>query len=211
MNSRHLLLPLAVLTVSLTGCVHAGWSYKAVPDITMSRGDDPAATGPVLLRTEGAAAPQTPAALPPSKIDAQFRPPARQTVLVAQYKQDLGGYDTTLGKTLIVCLDGAPKPGEYWLTPDNAVLVTYSSYSAPSRERVNIVGSIKVLKVTGNHITAECAVRDTTEGDSSIFLDRPYDPVASSPPFALVGVHDFVITTPDDPTFDHASLRWVTR
>src|SRR5581483_5916010 len=129
MNSRHLLLPLAVLTVSLTGCVHAGWSYKAVPDITMSRGDDPAATGPVLLRTEGAAAPQTPAALPPSKIDAQFRPPARQTVLVAQYKQDLGGYDTTLGKTLIVCLDGAPKPGEYWLTPDNAVLVTYSSYS----------------------------------------------------------------------------------
>lgn len=209
MKFRNHLLPLAVLTASLTGCVHSGWSYKAVPDITMSRADDPAATGPVLLRTEGAL--QTPASLPPSKIDSQFRPAARQTVLVAQYRQDLGAYDTTLGKTLIVCLDGAPKPGEYWLTPDNTVLVTYSSYSAPSRERVNLVGSIKILKITGDHITADCAVRDTTEGDSSIFVDRPYDPVATQFPFMLTGVHDFTITTPSDPTFDQASLRWVTR
>jgi hypothetical protein len=115
-----------------------------------------------------------------------------------------------MGQTLVIFLDGAPKPGEYWLNPDNAVLITYSAYSAPQRERVALVGSVTILQTGGPEIVAKLAVSDTTAIDTSLFLDRPWDPINRQWPYELKGIFKFGVTEPGDPLFAKSAVKWVS-
>ena len=47
------------------------------------------------------------------------------------------------------------------------MLVSYSAYAAPTRERVGLEGSIKVIKIQGNQITADISCRDVTDIDET--------------------------------------------
>jgi hypothetical protein len=141
--------------------------------------------------------------------DHEIGVPSKQTVLVASWTHNvMGTYQSECGRTLVVLLDGAPKPGRVWLTAENSMLINYSSYSAPSRQRIGLEGSIDILRVRGDEIDTEVAARDTTDIDSSQFMDRPWDTLNRQFPFKLTGRHTFAITTPDDPIFKTAGVKW---
>jgi hypothetical protein len=132
-------------------------------------------------------------------------------VLVANWQHESSMYHHNVARTLVIFLDGQPRPGRYWLTPDNSVLLTYSSYTAPERERVNLAGSIRINEVHGDQIIADIAVRDTTDIDSSNFIERPFDPMNQIAPFVLYGTHTFAVTNPSDPLFERAAVRWIAQ
>jgi hypothetical protein len=184
----------------LGGCVHDSWSYKAVPDVLVSRSENLSGQGPLLLRAESTDARAGIAATQPA--------PSRQTVLMVSWKHDLGTYRSSVDRTLVVTLDGPLHPGQYWLTPDNAVLVTSSAYSAPMRERVHLAGSIKIEQINARDITAEVAVRETQDVDSTGFIDRPYDPAYRQWPFALAGRRTFAIARANDASLDPSAVKW---
>jgi hypothetical protein len=133
-----------------------------------------------------------------------------QTVLMASAHQTFGFYSSHLDQTAVLIIDGPPRPGEYWFTPDNSELIVSSAYSAPARSRVNLTGSIKILKVDGNRIVADVAIRKTTEADSAEMMERLYDPAVYWNPWILFGKHTFEVTKPSDPAFEKAQVHWVT-
>jgi hypothetical protein len=196
--------------VVLTGCGYDSWNYRAVPGVTISRPDLLDNEGRLVLKMEAdAGSLQSPEML--RWLHDHPAAAAKRTVLVASFRHESWFYSHTMGRTLVVFLDGAPKPGQIWLNPDNAVLITYSAYSAPSRERVALVGSVTIDKIDGKEIIARVAVRDTTEIDSSLFVDRPWDPINRTWPFTLRGTFTFDVTEPKDPLFEKSAVKWVTR
>jgi hypothetical protein len=202
------------LGVFLALCSFVGgcdsWNYRAVPDITISRPDQLDNEGRLVLKVEpDAATLQTPAML--QWLHDHPAAAAKRTVLMASRRHESPFYNQTMGQTLVIFLDGAPKPGEYWLTPDNAVLITYSAYSAPERERVALVGSVTIEKTDGRQIVAKLAVKDTTEIDTSLFVDHPYDPVNQQWPYEIRGTYTFQVTQPGDPLFEKSAVKWVLR
>jgi hypothetical protein len=200
---------LLVLFALLAGCAHDNWSYRAVPDITISRPDELDNEGRLVLKMEpDAGSLQTPAMQ--QWLHEHPAAAAKRTVLMASWRHESAFYSHSMGRTLVIFLDGAPKPGEYWINPDNAVLITYSAYSPPSRERVALVGSVTIDEVGGRQIVARLAVRDTTAIDTSLFLDHPWDPVNRTWPFTLRGKFTFDVTEPGDPLFEKSAIKWVT-
>jgi hypothetical protein len=183
--------------VLLGGCSHDTWSYKAVPDVALVRSESLANSGPLLLKTESA-----------DSAAASTSP--RQTVLIVNYMHDMGSYRSSVGQTLVVTLDGPLKPGQYWLTPDNAVLLTYSSYSAPMRERAQLRGSINIDKVTGTGIVAHIAVIQLQDVEATGFIEHPYDPAYQLFPFQLSGERTFEFVSPNDASMDGSAVKWKT-
>jgi hypothetical protein len=152
-------------------------------------------------------------ATPSGELTHQNATPAvapTQTVLMASEHHSLGFYASHLNQTMVLIIDGPPRPGEYWLTPDNSELIVSSAYSAPARSRVNLVGSVKILKVDGNRILADVAIRKTTEADSGEMMERLYDPAVYWNPWLILGRHTFEVTSPGDPAFEKAQVHWVT-
>lgn len=133
-----------------------------------------------------------------------------QTVLMASEVRSWGFYSSHLNQTMVLILDGPPRLGEFWLTPDNSELIISSAYSAPARSRVNLVGSVKILKIDGNRILADVAIRKTTEADSGEMMERLYDPAVYWNPWLICGKHTFEVTSPGDPAFEKAQVHWVT-
>jgi hypothetical protein len=197
-RSISVVVAISVLAAGLVGCSHDTWNYRVVPDTQLAR-PNPLDTRGALILQEG----QT--------VSKPTAPAGRQTVIMASWKHESSFYDQSVGRTLVIFLDGKPRPGQYWLTADNAVLLTYSAYSAPARERVNLSGSIRIEKVEGDGVVADIAVLDSTEIDSSNYLDRPWDPVNQQFPFRLRGTHKFAVTTTSDPVFEKAAVKWVTQ
>jgi hypothetical protein len=185
----------AAIVAGVAGCSHDTWSYRAVPDTNLSRPNQLDTRGALVLRSDGT----TTAAA------------SKQTVLMASWQHDSAMYQHNVGRTLLIFIDGHPKPGQYWVTADNAVLLTYSAYTAPARERVNLAGSIRIDRIEGNSIIADVAVRDAAEIDSSEGLERWWDPMYRQFPFELQGKHTFAVTTPADPVFEKSAVKWVTQ
>ncbi len=209
MNLRYHFLPLPVLALLLCGC--DSWTYRAVPNVSLSYPNELGSEGPVVFQSSQPGLPPMTASIQQSILDHANAAPVNQTVLMATWKHDYGTYESSVRQTLVVRLDGDLKPGQYWISPENAVLITYSAYSAPSRQRIGLAGSIKVLQVNDNKIIADVAVRDTREIDSSDFLDQPWDPQYAIFPFSLTGTHTFAITSPTDPLFEKAGVKWVAQ
>lgn len=132
-----------------------------------------------------------------------------QTVLMASEDHSWGFYASHLNQTMVLIIDGPPRLGEFWLTPDNSELIISSAYSAPARSRVNLSGSIKILKVDGNRIVADVAIRKTTQADSADMMERLYDPAVYWNPWLILGKHTFEVTNPSDPAFEKAQVHWV--
>ena len=132
-----------------------------------------------------------------------------QTILVASVQRDLGKYDTSVGRTIVLFIDGDPAPGEYWLNADNSVLIGFSAYSAPARTRVGLSGSIKILNVKDGKVEADIAIRETTEADSTLWVEKPYDPMNWQVPWVITGRRTFQMTTQDDPALKKAALQWM--
>ena len=193
----------------LGGCVHDTWSYRAVPDVNVTQQNQIGSEGPVVFKIE----PPRPMNLPPS-VQAWIQEhrtgiPTRQTILVAAWQHDWSRYETSVGRTLVLMLNGTPKLGKVWITPDDAVLVTYSAYSAPTRLRVTLSGSFNILSIKPNEIKVDLAVLDTNDIDNSDFLDQPWDPVYHQWPFVITGTRTFAITSTDDPLFAKTGVKWV--
>lgn len=142
-----------------------------------------------------------------SAAPVETHPP--QTVLVASVQRDWGSYDRSIGHTVVLFIDGTPTPGEYWLNADNSVLIRYSAYSAPARTRVGLIGSVKIISVNGNEIVADVVFRETTEADTSVFTEHPYDIAAWQIPWVVKGRRTFKITDQDDPALKKAAVQWV--
>jgi hypothetical protein len=168
-----------------------------VPDVILAKPQSLASEGPLRLKTEA----------PPENVDPSTAPPQRQTVLLAVYTHDSGTYRSSVGQTLVVTLDAPVKPGTYWLTPDNAVLLTYSAYSSPMRERVQLHGSIKVERITSSGVVAKVAVQQVVDVEATGFIEHPYDPAYQQFPFQISGGRTFEFTTPDDPSMGVA-VKW---
>ena len=132
-----------------------------------------------------------------------------QTVLVASVQRDFGRYETSVGRTIVLFIDGDPAPGEYWLNADNSVLIGFSAYSAPARTRVGLTGSIKILSVNEGKVEADIAIHETTEADSTNWVEKPYDPINWQVPWTITGRHTFQMTTQDDPALKKAALQWM--
>lgn len=132
-----------------------------------------------------------------------------QTVLMASVRRDFGRYETSVGRTVVLFIDGDPTPGEYWLNPDNSVLIGFSAYSAPARTRVGLTGSIKIISVKDGNVEADIAIHETTEADSTLWVERPYDPMNWQAPWTVTGRHVFQMTTQDDPALRKAALQWI--
>jgi hypothetical protein len=137
-------------------------------------------------------------------------PALKQTVLMINQKKKWGNYDSSFGQTVVLILDGPVKPGQYWLTPSNSVLIRYSSATPPARTRVGLAGSVKVLSVEGDKIVADVSVRQTFDTDSGDFMATYYDPTVWQMPWVISGKHTFVVTKTNDPAFDQAQVRWIT-
>jgi len=205
MLNRHLHRFLGISALLLAGC--QSWTYRAVPNVNVSRPNELGSEGPLELKIEPAG-PVMSAADRKWVRDHEIGVPSMQTVLVASWQRDMGTYQSNCGRTLVILLDGPPKPGRVWLTAENSMLINYSSYSAPSRQRIGLEGSINILSVQGDKIYTEIAARDTTDIDSSQFMDRPWDTLNRQFPFKLTGRHTFAVTTPDDPLFKTAGVKW---
>jgi hypothetical protein len=129
--------------------------------------------------------------------------------MISEHKK-WGDYGTSYGQTVVLIIDGAVKPGQYWLTPENSVLIRFSSMSPPARSRVGLAGSVKVLSVTGDKIVAAVAIRQTFDTDSGDFMDHYQDPTVWQTPWLIEGKHTFVVTKPGDPAFEKSQVHWVT-
>jgi hypothetical protein len=206
MSNRHLHCFIGISILLLGGC--QTWTYRAVPNVNVSRPNELGSEGPLQLKIE----PPGPAMTQAERKwirDHEIGVASMQTVLVANWEHNvLGTYQSDCGRTLVVLLDGPPKPGRVWLNSENSMLINYSSYSAPSRQRIGVEGSIEILSVRDKEIDTLVAVRDTTEIDSSNFMDRPWDTLNRQFPFKLTGKHTFAITTPSDPLFKSAGVKW---
>jgi hypothetical protein len=193
-----------LLPIGSIGCSSSSWTYQAVPNLLIDQPDNLSTQGPLMLKTE-----------PDSVIHAdtagtglQATPSAhRKTVMIVSWHHDLGTYRSSIGRTLVVTIDGPPKPGQYWLNPDDAVLITYSAYSAPMHDRIDLTGSIRIIKVGPKEIVADVAVKERHEEDSTEFIDRPYDPAYRQFPFHIYGQHTFTIVSANDPAIDRSAVR----
>jgi hypothetical protein len=163
-----------------------------------------------IANSSNAASAVTPSGEPVNKEAVVAAVESSQTVLMASEKKSLGNFSSSFARTVVLIIDGPPKPGQYWLTADNSVLITSSAWSAPARSRVNLVGSVKILEVHGNRIFADVAIRETTEGDTSEYLDHIYDPAYYQTQWLLQGKHTFEVTSTADPVFEKAAVHWVT-
>jgi hypothetical protein len=139
------------------------------------------------------------------------KPPPPKSLLVGSVEKTFGDKGSTVVRTFVLMIDGAPRPGTYWLTPDNSVLITYSYWSPPSRTRIGLTGSVEIFSVNGNKIDAQVTLRETTEVDTAEFVsDYHYlDPAYYQTPWVINGRHTFLITTKDDPAFEKAAVHWV--
>lgn len=155
-------------------------------------------------RTKVTGMPNVPSTAAPPKEE---NPP--QTVLVGNVVKDFGERGSMVSRTFVLAIDGSPRPGTYWMTSDNSVLVTYSAWSPPSRSRVAITGSVEILKIEGDKIYTHVALRETAEGDSTEWVAHIYDPKYWQTPWTLNGKHVFTVTTKNDPVFDRAGVHWV--
>jgi hypothetical protein len=142
---------------------------------------------------------------PPVKQELKSSP---QTVLVVAMQRDFGRYDNSIGRSVVMFLDGPPAPGQYWMNPDNSVLITYSAWSAPARSRVALDGSVKILRVTEGQIVADVAFRENTESDSTEWVAHLHDPVYWQAPWVVTRRCVFRMTTTDDPAWGKAAVRW---
>jgi hypothetical protein len=139
-----------------------------------------------------------------------LEPNEKQTVLMAaQRKTWWWQYSNSFRQTAVLIIDGPPKPGQYWLTADNSVLIKSSAFSAPARDRVALRGSIKILKVTDDSIIADVALHDVTESDSSELINHLYDQAYYQTPWEIRQKCVFKITRPSDPEFEKAAVHWV--
>ena len=193
------------------GCARDVWSYRAVPDVNIARPTQQDSEGVVVLETEPD---EPPSSKVPTAVERWLRQTqptvaSRRTVLMVSWKHETFYDDDSGGRTLLVFLTGAPKVGRVWLDPDNSVLLTYSGYSAPAHERVNLVGSINVKKVLGDRLVADVTCGDVSAPDSTAFLERPWDPTSRMWPFRLGGTYTFAYTTPADPLFKKSAVQWV--
>jgi hypothetical protein len=147
----------------------------------------------------------------PVAAAAPAKPPPPKSLLVGSVEKSFGDHGSTVIRTFVLMIDGEPRPGTYWLTPDNSVLITYSYWSPPSRTRIGLTGSVKILGINGNKIDADVALRETTEADSAEFVsDYHYlDPAYYQTPWVINGRHSFLITNKDDPAFEKAAVHWV--
>jgi len=134
----------------------------------------------------------------------------KQTVLMISEHKKWGDYGTSFGRTVVLIIDGPVKPGQYWLTPENSVLIMYSSQSAPARTRVGLAGSVKVLSVQDDKIVADVSVRQTFDTDSGDFMDHYQDPTVWQTPWLIESRHTFMVTKPGDPAFENSQVHWVT-
>lgn len=210
MHNRTFKLLLPVLGLFAGGCVHDQWDYRVVQNVNISQPNQLGSDGPVELKIQPPG-PKLPDDVQAWQQEHLVNMSSRQTVLVASWQHDVGPYRTSVGRTLVLMMDGPPKPGQYWITPDNAVLVSYSGYSAPSKERVGLEGSFKIVDVKGKMVTAELSVRDTNDVDSSEFIDEPWDHLHWKPPFAISGRRTFAVTTPSDPVFEKTGVKWIVQ
>ena len=131
-----------------------------------------------------------------------------QTILVASVRREAGTYAASVGRTLIIFIDGKPLPGEYWLTSENSVLINFSSFTAPARTRVGLQGSIRIVKADEKGVVADMAIHDTTEADYEAFNEKPFDPLQWQMPWNIIGRHEFKITTSEDPALKNAQVQW---
>jgi hypothetical protein len=133
-----------------------------------------------------------------------------QTVLMGSVTKSFGDRASSVTRTFVLMLDGQPRPGTYWLTPDNSMLISYSSWSPPSRTRVGLTGSVKVLAVNGNKIDAQICIRETTEADTGEFVSEFHylDPAYYQTPWVVNSHQTFIITDKNDPAFDKAGVHW---
>ncbi len=136
-------------------------------------------------------------------------PEAPQTVLVGNVYRDFGERGSSVSRTFVLFIDGAPKPGTYWMTNANSVLITYSAFTPPHRSRVAMVGSVKIIKVDGNKIDAHVSLRETEESDSYEWVTHYMDPAYWQAPWIVNGRHTFMITGKDDPALRKAAVEWV--
>src|SRR5205807_7812286 len=90
---------------------------------------------------------------------APAKPAPPKSLLVGSVSKSFGDRGSTVVRTFVLMLDGAPRPGTFWLTPDNSVLITYSSWSPPSRTRIGLTGSVQILSVDGNKIDTQITLR----------------------------------------------------
>ncbi len=133
---------------------------------------------------------------------------APQTVLMGNVQRDLGERGSSISRTFVLFIDGEPRPGKYWMTSDNTVLITYSAWSPPARSRIGLTGSVEIFKVEGNKIYSHVALHETMESDSTEFISHYWDPAAWQTPWVMNGKHTFIITSKDDPAFDKAAVHW---
>jgi hypothetical protein len=144
---------------------------------------------------------------PPLKQEPKSSP---QTVLVVSVQRDFGKYDNSIGRSVVMFLDGPPTPGQYWMNADNSVLITYSAWSAPARSRVALDGSVKILRVTERQVIADVAFRENSESDSTEWVAHMEDPVYWQAPWIVTRRCVFQMTTTDDPAWGKAAVKWVT-
>jgi hypothetical protein len=147
----------------------------------------------------------------PVAAAAPAKPPPPKSLLVGSVEKSFGDRGSTVVRTFVLMIDGEPRPGTFWLTADNSVLITYSSWSPPSRTRIGLTGSVQILSVNGNKIDAHVTLRETTEADSTEFVsDFHYlDPAYYQTPWVINGRHTFLVTSKEDPAFEKAAVHWV--
>lgn len=177
------------------GCADTHWDYRAVPSVHMLKKGEPGDTGPLEL------------AVAKPAHHSEVLP--ERTVLLASMRSEGVGYPSSVYRTVVVMLHGAPKPGKVWLDSENAVLLTYSNWSAPAHQSVTLAGSVDVISVTPNEVVADVAIKDSGEFNQTAWVDRWWDPVSVLPPLTLVGRHTFQVTTQNDPIFEKAAVKWV--
>jgi hypothetical protein len=276
----------------LTGCWHETWTYRAVPNVTISRPHELGSQGPLVLvsmddpgympkvtpradvrdtsvdalttkqiaqfdpqmaklleklaaakanldKAQAETQQQTPKVLDArnavreiqdsvddyakeyrattrKRMQTQTAAPAReaaaqpQTILVGAVQRDYGAYDNSIGRSFVLFIDGSPQPGTYWLNNENSSLITYSAWTAPARTHIGLTGSVRIVKVDGNKIEADVAIRENWEGDSVQSLGHYYDPAYWQAPWVVQGRRTFLITTKDDPALRKAAVQWIT-
>jgi hypothetical protein len=285
---KHHLPFLSLISLAfLGGCYHETWTYRAIPDVNVSRPYEPGSQGPLVLVSVPDAAstaavkhdpkerarnlsPQEIGRMDPTmarllsqkeaaderlhklqneglgashpkimeaQLDAeelakdiesyaqrvrgsvtvigvvpapaQVETPAPQTVLIMSVQRDYGSYDRSVGRSVVIFIDGSPAPGTHWLNADNSVLITQSAFTAPARTRVGLVGSVKIIETKGDTIVADVAVRENVEGDTSTWVEKPYDAATWELPWVITGRREFKITTPQDPALRKAAVQWI--
>ena len=57
-------------------------------------------------------------------------------------------------------------------------------------------------------LRTDIAIHETTEADSTLWVEKPYDPMNWQVPWVITGRHTFQLTNQDDPALKKAALVW---